>query len=140
MIPGVIQMAYYFKLYIATLLAFLTLDMIWLGFVARSFYRQHLGFLLSPTTNWLAAGIFYLSFILGILVFVVVPGLEDDSLKATLLRAALFGLITYGTYDLTNFATLKGWPVLVTVVDMVWGTFVSVAASSIGFNVGKWFR
>jgi uncharacterized membrane protein len=93
---------------------------------------------LTPTTNWIAAVIFYLLFILGILVFVVVPGLEDNSLKTTLLRAALFGLITYATYDLTNLATVKNWPVLITVVDMAWGTVLSVAVSYVGFMVGKW--
>jgi uncharacterized membrane protein len=133
-------MAYYFKLYIATLIAFFAIDMLWLGLVARTFYQRHLGFLMAPSPNWLAAIIFYLLFIVGILVFVVLPGLEDNSLKATLLRAALFGLITYATYDLTNLATLKDWPVLVTVVDMIWGTVLSVLVSYIGFTAGKWLN
>jgi uncharacterized membrane protein len=127
----------YFKLYFVLLAAFLALDMLWLGLVARSFYQQHLGFLMTPSPNWFAAAIFYLLFIAGILIFVVGPGLESDSLKATLLRAALFGLITYATYDLTNLATIKDWPVLITVVDLLWGTFLSVSVSSVGFVVGK---
>ncbi|HEX3049408.1 MAG TPA: DUF2177 family protein [Aggregatilineaceae bacterium] len=131
-------MAYYLKLYSATLAAFFVIDMIWLGLVARTFYRKHLDFLLASDTNWIAALVFYLLFILGILVFVVVPGLEDDSLKTTLLRAALFGLITYATYDLTNLATVKDWPVLVTVVDLAWGTVLSVSVSLVSFAVGKW--
>jgi len=131
------MMAYYLKLYFATLIAFFAIDMVWLGVVARTFYRKYLGFLLTPTTNWIAAVLFYLLFILGILVFVVVPGLQDNSLKATLLRAALFGLITYATYDLTNLATVKNWPVLITVIDMAWGTFLSVSVSCVGFIVGK---
>ena len=131
-------MAYYLKLYFATLIAFFAIDMVWLGLVARTFYRKYLGFLMAPSPNWLAAIIFYLLFIVGILVFVVLPGLEDNSLKTTLLRAALFGLITYATYDLTNLATLKDWPVLVTVVDMIWGTVLSVLVSYIGFMAGKW--
>jgi len=132
------MMTYYLKLYFATLIAFFAIDMVWLGLVARTFYREQLGFLLTSSTNWVAAVIFYLLFILGILVFVVLPGLEDNSLKTTLLRAALFGLITYATYDLTNLATVKNWPVLITVVDMAWGTVLSVAVSYIGFIVGKW--
>jgi uncharacterized membrane protein len=132
------MMAYYLKLYFATLIAFFAIDMVWLGLVARTFYRKYLGFLMAPSPNWLAAIIFYLLFIVGILVFVVLPGLEDNSLKTTLLRAALFGLITYATYDLTNLATLKDWPVLVTVVDMIWGTVLSVLVSYIGFMAGKW--
>ena len=131
-------MAYYLKLYFATLIAFFAIDMVWLGFVARTFYRKHLGFLMAPKPNWLAAIIFYLLFIVGVVVFVVVPGLDDDSLKTTLLRAALFGLITYATYDLTNLATVKDWPVLVTVVDLTWGVVLSVAVSCVGFLVGKW--
>jgi len=130
-------MTYYLKLYFATLTAFLAIDMVWLGLVARTIYQKYLGFLLTPTTNWIAAVLFYLLFILGILVFVVVPGLQDNSLKATLLRGALFGLITYATYDLTNLATVKNWPVLITVMDMAWGTGVSVLVSYICFMVGK---
>jgi len=131
------MVTYYFKLYFATLIAFLAIDMVWLGLVARTFYRNYLGFLLTPTTNWAAALLFYLLFILGILVFVVVPGLQANSLKATLLRAALFGLVTYATYDLTNLATVKDWPVLITVIDMAWGTVLSVLVGYISFIVGK---
>jgi len=131
------MLAYYVKLYFATLVAFFLIDMVWLGLVARTFYRKQLGFLLAPATNWIAALIFYLLFILGILVFVVVPGLQDHSLKTTLLRAALFGLVTYATYDLTNLATVKNWPLLITVVDLAWGTVLSVAVSYVGFIVGR---
>jgi len=130
-------MAYYLKLYLATLIAFFAIDMIWLGLVARTFYRKYLGFLLAPSTNWLAAIIFYLLFIVGILVFVVLPGLENNSLKTTLLRAALFGLVTYATYDLTNLATVKDWPVIVSIVDITWGIVLSVLVSLIGFWAGK---
>lgn len=131
-------MAYYLKLYLATLVTFFVIDMIWLGLLARTFYRKRLGFLLAPDPNWIAAIVFYLLFILGILVFVVVPGVEDDSLKTTLLHAALFGLITYATYDLTNLATVKDWPLLVTVVDLAWGIVLSVIVSLVSFGVGKW--
>ena len=131
-------MAFYTKLYFTTLIAFFAIDMVWLGLVARTFYRNQLGFLLSPNTNWGAAIIFYLLFIAGILVFVVLPGLEDNSLKTTILRAALFGLVTYATYDLTNLATVKDWPLLVTIVDLAWGTVLSIAVSCVGFLAGKW--
>jgi len=93
---------------------------------------------LSPDTNWVAALIFYLLFIVGILVFVVLPGLESHSLRSTLLRAALFGLITYATYDLTNLATVKNWPLSVTMVDMAWGMILSVTVGCVGFFAGKW--
>lgn len=130
-------MAGYLKLYFTTLIAFFAIDMIWLGIVARTFYRKYLGFLLAPSTNWLAAIIFYLLFIVGILVFVIVPGLENNSLKTTLWRAALFGLITYAAYDLTNLATVKDWPVIVSIVDITWGIVLSVSVSFIGFWAGK---
>ena len=130
-------MTYYLKLYLATLIAFLAIDLVWLGLVARTLYRNYLGFLLAPTTNWIAAVLFYLLFILGMLVFVVVPGLQANSLKDTLLRAALFGLVTYATYDLTNLATVKNWPLTITVIDMTWGTVLSVLVSYISFMIGK---
>jgi uncharacterized membrane protein len=71
-------------------------------------------------------------------VFVVLPGLEDNSLKTTILRAALFGLVTYATYDLTNLATVKDWPLLITIVDLAWGSVLSIAVSCVGFLAGKW--
>ena len=111
--------------------------MLWLGLLARSFYQQHLGYLMAPSPNWFAAILFYLLFIAGLLVFVVLPGLAENSLKTTLSRAALFGLITYATYDLTNLATLKDWPALLSIVDMLWGTFLSVLVSSISYTAGK---
>ena len=131
-------MVYYLKLYIAILVAFFAIDMLWLSLVARTFYRKHLGYIMAPSPNWLAAITFYLLFLVGLLIFVVLPGLEANSFKTTLLRGALYGLITYATYDLTNQATIKDWPVVVTVVDMVWGVFLSVAVSTIGFFAGRW--
>jgi uncharacterized membrane protein len=126
----------YFKLYLVSLAAFFAIDMVWLGLAARSFYQQQIGFLLAPSPNWFVAALFYLLFIAGLLYFVVVPGLNANSLKSTLLKAALFGLITYATYDLTNLATLKDWPVLLSFVDMLWGTFLSVLVSWIAYMTG----
>jgi len=71
-------------------------------------------------------------------VFVVVPGVEEGSLQMTLIRAALFGLITYATYDLTNLATIKDWPIIVTVVDMIWGTVLSTLVSLASFFIARW--
>lgn len=131
---------YYLKLYLTLLVAFFAIDMVWLGLVARSFYQKYLGFLLAPSTNWIAAIIFYLLFILGILVFVLLPGLESGSLKTTLLRAALYGLITYATYDLTNLATLKDWPLGLSMIDMLWGMVLSTSVSAIGFLAARWLN
>ena len=129
---------YYIKLYFVTLAAFLAIDAVWLALVARTFYRKYLDWLMAANPNWIAALAFYLLFVVGVLVFVVVPGVEDGSLRTTLLKGALFGLIAYGTYDLTNQATVKNWPLTITAVDMVWGTALSVAVSYIGFVAGKW--
>jgi uncharacterized membrane protein len=131
-------MIYYLKLYLASLVVFFAVDMVWLGLVATSFYKKHLGFLMAPTINWYAAIIFYLLFILGILVFVVLPGIKENSLQNTILRAVLFGLITYATYDLTNLATIKDWPLTVTLVDLAWGMVLSTIVSVAGFYVAKW--
>ena len=127
----------YLKLYLVSLAAFFAIDMLWLGLAARSFYQQYLGFLMAPNPNWFVAILFYLLFNVGLLFFVIVPGLKDNSLKTTLLKAALFGLITYATYDLTNLATLKDWPALLSIVDMFWGTVLSVSVSCVGFIVGR---
>jgi uncharacterized membrane protein len=133
-------MTYYLKLYSATLLTFLVIDLFWLGVVARGFYQKQLGFLFAPKPNWFAALVFYLLFIGGLLFFVVAPGVQAHSLRTTALRAALFGLLTYGTYDLTNLATLKDWPLAITVVDMIWGVVLSVTVSAASFLIGNWIQ
>jgi len=131
-------MVYCLKLYFTILAAFLVIDIVWLGLVARSFYKKHLDFLMAPSPNWIAALVFYLIYIAGILFLVVLPGLKEESLRATLLRAALLGLVAYGTYDLTNLAVVKDWPLVVTVVDLVWGTVLTATLGWVGFIAGKW--
>ena len=124
------------RLYLASLLAFLLIDLTWLGWVARGFYRQHLRHLLAKRTNWAAAIVFYLLFVLGLLVFAIVPGLAAGSLSKTLLWGALYGFFTYVTYDLTNMATLKNWPLVLVLVDITWGVVLATSVSSVGFWVG----
>lgn len=106
------------------LATFLILDSAWLGWVAPRFYQAQIGFLLRDTPNWYAAGLFYLLFIAGLTVFVVMPAVSQNAIWTGVARGAFFGLVTYATYDLTNHATLRGWPLVVTVVDLVWGTFI----------------
>ncbi len=131
---------FYLKLYGITLMAFFAIDMLWLGLVARGFYRNQLGFLLSDKPNWYAAIVFYLLFIAGLLVFAVVPGLQAQSWTKAVGLAALYGLITYATYDLTNLATVKNWPWIVTVVDMAWGGVLAVTVGAISFAAGRWLQ
>ena len=127
------------KLYLITFIAFLTIDSLWLGLVAPAFYRSQIGFIMADQPNFLAAGLFYILFILGLVFFVVEPGVREQTLTQTVLRGALFGLVTYATYDLTNLATLAGWPVLLTVVDLAWGTVLSSTVTLISVWVGKRF-
>lgn len=125
-------------LYLITLAVFFVIDMIWLGVVAKDFYRKHLGTMLSPKVNWAAALLFYLLFIVGLVVFVIRPALASGEPLKALLLGALFGLISYATYNLSNLATLKDWPVVVTVVDLVWGTTLGGLVSLAGALLGRW--
>jgi uncharacterized membrane protein len=128
-------------LYGVTLAVFFLIDMIWLGLVAKGFYRRHLGGFLSPNVRWGAAFLFYLLYIVGLLVFVVRPALLRGAPLEALLFGALFGLICYATYDLSNMATLKDWPLIVTVVDLVWGTVLGGAVSLLSTVIGRaWLK
>lgn len=131
-------MMFYLKLYILTVPVFFLIDMLWLGVIAKGFYREKLNAFLSPTVNWPAAIIFYLLFIIGIIFFAVLPGREKDSLFITALYGALFGFFTYATYDLTNLATLKNWPLSVVVVDILWGAVLCSVVASVSFLISKW--
>ena len=129
---------FYLKLYALTVPIFFAIDIIWLGFVAKKFYRNNLGFILSPDVNWLAAISFYLLYVVGILFFAVVPALEKDLLGKALSWGSLYGFFTYATYDLTNMATIKNWPLKVVMVDILWGVFLCSTVASTSFFIGKW--
>lgn len=120
--------------YLAMLVSFFALDILWLGFVARDFYQHQLGHWLSANVNWTAATAFYLIFLVGMLVFVVMPTANASWLRV-IVMAFLFGIVTYAAYDLTNLATMKDWPVIVAVVDMLWGGVISVIVCCIGHLV-----
>lgn len=126
------------KLYLATLAIFLVIDLIWLGLVARGFYQKHLGGLMAEQVNWGAAFLFYLLFVAGVLIFAVVPALARQSALYAVFYGALFGLFTYATYDLTNLATLKGWPAAIVWVDIAWGIVLSGSVSGFGYLAGRW--
>lgn len=126
-----------FVAYLLTLATFLALDGVWLGVVARDLYRRELGHLLAPTVRWWPAALFYLLYIAALLVLVVVPNSARPLLR-TVLLGGLFGLCAYATYDLTNLATLKGWPMSVTLADLVWGAFVTAVAAGAGRAYLRW--
>ena len=125
------------KLYFITLVVFFLVDILWLTVISRKLYAKYLGYIMTDNVNWVAALVFYAMFIAGLVFFVINPALGKDSLRYAILAGGFFGLVTYGTYDLTNLATLRDWPVLITVVDLIWGTFVTATTSGITFYVAK---
>jgi uncharacterized membrane protein len=127
----------FIKLYAIALPVFFALDMIWLGLVATNFYRGQIGSLMKSDINWVAAIVFYLLFIVGLVFFVITPAIEKGSWVHALLAGAFFGFITYATYDLTNLATLKDWPLLVTVVDLAWGAVLAASVSTATYFIAS---
>jgi len=121
------------KLYAVAVVTFFVIDLFWLGVVARSFYRNQMGHLLRPDVNWAAAIVFYLIFVVGIVVLSVWPAIERQSLGHAIALGALLGLVTYAAYDLTNLATLEGFPFTVVLVDMVWGTVLCGSVSAVTY-------
>lgn len=130
--------SYYLKLYLLTVPVFFAIDLLWLGLVAKNFYQNNLAHLLSPTVNWSAALTFYLMYIAGIILFAVKPGLDVGSPIKAALWGALFGFFTYATYDLTNLATLRDWPLKVVVIDILWGTLLCTLVASASYQIGRW--
>ena len=133
-------MFFYVKVYVIALIAFLAVDFVWLAVVARNFYRKQLGFLLADQPNWGAAAAFYMLFVAGVVVFATVPALTGGSLWKAIILGGFFGLVTYATYDLTNQATVKNWPWVVTAIDLAWGAFLAASVSSIGYLSGRWLE
>jgi uncharacterized membrane protein len=128
----------YVYIYLLTVPVFFAIDMLWLGVVARGFYRNQLADFLGPV-NWTAAIVFYLLFIVGILVFAVVPALKQESLMYAVMYGAFFGFIAYATYDLTNLATLNDWPLTVTLVDMAWGAVLTGSVATVSYLLATRF-
>ncbi|HET6785465.1 MAG TPA: DUF2177 family protein [Erysipelotrichaceae bacterium] len=118
-----------------TLTVFMVIDLIWLGFIAKDLYSKYLGYLMADNVNWLAAVVFYLIFIGGVCYFVLYPSLMDKNMTNLIIRAALFGFMTYATYDLTNLATIKDWPINITIIDLIWGTTLSTSVSVISYFI-----
>lgn len=126
--------------YLLTVPVFFAIDMVWLGLVAKNYYAQQLGDLLTKNVNWTAAMIFYFAFIFGIIYFAVLPGIEKDSIRTVITNAALFGGLAYATYDLTNLATLKGWPTQLVFVDIAWGIVLSTSVALVSYHIAQWVR
>ncbi|RTQ34737.1 DUF2177 family protein [Variovorax gossypii] len=118
--------------WVVTLAVLLALDMVWLGVVAKDMYQQGMSGLMSPNPRLGFAAVFYLAYPIGLLVFAIVPGLRAGGTMQATLMGGLFGLFCYGTYDLTNLAVVRDWPVALSFIDMAWGTLVSGAAAAAG--------
>lgn len=127
----------YLIAYGATAVVFLVIDAIWLSTMAKAFYRPYLGDLLAPEPRLVPAAVFYAIYVLAIVVFAVGPALASGQWTTALVYGAFFGFCAYATYDLTNQATLKHWPTIVTVVDMAWGTVLTAASATFGYLITR---
>lgn len=130
---GSVWMVLFLKLYLIAFIVFFVIDLLWLGIIAKNLYQQYLGHLLKANVNWIAAIIFYLIFIGGLVFFAIMPAVDKNLWTQALLLGALFGFITYATYDLTNLATLKDWPLMITIIDLIWGTSLGALVSTITY-------
>lgn len=129
----------YIYSYLISVFVFFLADMVWLGKIAKNMYADKLGYLLGPV-NWVAAVIFYLLFLVGLNYFAITPAIKNNSFNLALLNGAFFGFITYATYDLTNLATVKDWPLSITLIDMAWGTALGALTSVITYKLVQiWF-
>ncbi len=127
----------FIQLYLVVFASFFVIDMIWLGLVAKKFYKTQLGSMMAKKINWSAAIIFYLLYIAGLIFFVIYPAINQGNWFSAMWTGAFFGLICYATYDLSNLATLEGWPKAVTTVDLIWGSSLSAILALIGFLYGQ---
>ncbi len=130
-------MIQFLKAYVATAAVFLLVDFLWLSRVAGPFYNRHIGTFLLDRPRLGTAAVFYLVYVLGIVVFAVLPALREQSVWTALMFGALLGAVAYGTYDITNFATLRTWPVIVTVVDLAWGVALPAVAAAAGYALSR---
>lgn len=135
--PRGIIMVQYLVAYVGTLIVFLGIDFVWLSFVARKFYFERLGPLLLDQPNLGIAAFFYLFYVMGIVHLAIIPALKDGNAMVAVVNAAVFGVLAYATYDITNMATLKGWSWEVAAVDIVWGGVLSAVSAYAGYQITK---
>jgi uncharacterized membrane protein len=125
----------YVVAYLAAGITLFAVDLVWLGIVAKSFYRDQIGPLMLDQINIPAAILFYALYVVGVVIFAVAPALHASSWRTAIVLGALFGFFAYATYDMTNLATLRGWPIAVVVVDIAWGTFLTAISATAAFMV-----
>ena len=127
----------FFKLYAASLVVCFGLDILWLGVFAKSFYDKQMGHLLRPDTQWVPAVLFYLVYVAAMIVFVVQPALDRNSLPRAIGLGAFFGIAAYSAFDLTSLALLKDFPLTIALVDLAWGATLAATVCGIGYWLSK---
>lgn len=125
----------FIQTYVVSLVLFLALDAIWLLYIAQDFYQKNIGGIMKADPNLWAAGLFYLIFLAGLVVFVTQPALLQESWKHALVFGVFFGLVTYATFDLTSLALLKDFPVKVVIVDLIWGMFIGGSVATGAYHI-----
>jgi uncharacterized membrane protein len=129
-------MAHWILLWTVAAVIFLAIDLVWLGWLGRGLYQAEIGPLLRQLFNLPAAGAFYVLYVTGLMMMVIWPAFQAQSVSQALLRGALLGLIAYGTYDLTNLAVMKGFTTKIAIIDMIWGTVLTGAVCALTVLVG----
>jgi uncharacterized membrane protein len=124
-------------IFIIAFVIFFIIDILWLGLFAKNMYQSQIGFILAKKPNWYAAIVFYILYIVFLMIFAIMPALQTSSLNDAMLLGALYGFITYATYDLTNLATLEKWPLKVTIIDIIWGTLLGFSVSTLTYLIGS---
>lgn len=127
----------YYKVFLIAFIIFIFVDLLWLGLIAKSLYQRELGHLMKQNINFIVAIIFYLIFVIALSVFVIVPGIEGESIVKVILLGALFGFASYATYDLTNYATIEGFPLKMVIIDLIWGSSLGTLTSLLTFLIYK---
>jgi uncharacterized membrane protein len=121
--------------FLVTFIIFLVIDLLWLGIIAKRFYDEQLGPLLTDNVIWPSALLFYILFVVGLLYFAIEPGLKAKSLKLTIKNGSLYGFFTYMTYELTNYAVITDWPFGLVTVDIIWGVVLATSVSYFSFKI-----
>jgi uncharacterized membrane protein len=131
-------MAYWLKLYCVALVLVLLMDLLWLGVLAKGLYQAELAPFLAKEVRWGAAALFYLLYAAGILFFAISPAVAQHSVQTAIVNGAFLGVLAYATYDLTNLATLEGWPLKIVWIDIAWGAFLSGTVAWVTFLCRRW--
>ncbi len=119
--------------YLATIVVFLVIDYIWLGFVMKDYFQTQLGHLMADEVNFSIAALFYIFYTAGVVYLCVLPALNDGNWTKALLNGAIIGFLSYGAYDATNASTLRDWPIMLSVIDVTWGTTLTALSATAGY-------